>query len=105
MPIPQRAPGESRDEYIGRCISSEVAAGKPQDQAAAICYNQLKKVRLAEETPDIDPKLLQQCLLDVQGMNPSYSGAVAMKICVARLAVGQKQRIAEDKGIIDPETL
>jgi hypothetical protein len=105
MPIPQKSPGESKDEYIGRCISSEVAAGVPQDQAAAICYNQLKKVAMAEEVPTIDPALLQQCLLDVQGMNPSYSGAVAMKICVARLAVGAAQRKADDEGIIDPETL
>ena len=55
MPIPQRSPGESRDEFISRCISTEVAAGKPQDQAAAICYLQLKKSSFAEETPMIDP--------------------------------------------------
>jgi len=104
MPIPQRTPGEDRDAYVGRCIST-LSDEYPQDQAAAICYNQLKKVNMAEEVPAIDPALLQQCLLDVQGMNPSYSGAVAMKICVARLAVGAAQRAAEDKGIIDPETL
>jgi hypothetical protein len=105
MPIPQRAPGESKDEYIGRCIASEVAAGKPQDQAAAICYMQLSKTRMAETEPEIDTALLQQCLLDVQGMNPSYSGAVALKICKARLAIGAKERAIEDKGIVDPETL
>ena len=105
MPIPQRAPGESKDEYIGRCIASEVAAGKPQDQASAICYMQLSKTRMAETEPEIDPALMQQCMLDVQGMNPSYSGAVAMKICKARLAIGAKERAIEDKGIIDPETL
>lgn len=30
--------GESESEFISRCISIEVKAGKPQDQAAAICY-------------------------------------------------------------------
>jgi hypothetical protein len=104
MPIPKRNIGEGRDEYIGRCISN-LSDEYPQDQATAICYNQLKKINMAEEVPTIDPALLQQCLLDVQGMNPSYSGAVAMKICVARLAVGAAQRKAEDEGIIDPETL
>jgi hypothetical protein len=104
MPIPQRTPGESRDEFITRCISSEVAAGKPQDQAAAICYLQLKKSSFAEETPMIDPELMKQCMLDVQGMNPSYSGPVAMKICASRLAVGAAQRSQDDSGIIDPET-
>jgi hypothetical protein len=104
MPIPKRNIGEGRDEYIGRCISN-LSDEYPQDQATAICYNQLKKINMAEEVPAIDPALLQQCLLDVQGMNPSYSGAVAMKICVARLSVGAAQRAAEDKGIIDPTEL
>ena len=105
MPIPKRTPGESRDEYIGRCISSEVAAGKPQDQAAAICYAQLKQVQLAEETPKVDPKEIEACMLELRGINPSYAGAVAYKICYDRLIVGKAQSIAEDKGIIDPETL
>jgi hypothetical protein len=102
MPIPQKRATESRDEYVGRCIS-ELSAEYPQDQASAICYNQLKKVAMAEETPEIDPTLLAQCILDIQGINPSYSGAVAMKICKARLAVGAKERAIEDAGIIDPE--
>jgi len=104
MPIPQKRATESRDEYVGRCIS-ELSSEYPQDQAAAICYNQLSKVRMAEETPEIDPMLLQQCMLDLQGINPSYSGAVAMKICKARLTVGEKQRQIEDSGIIDPTEL
>lgn len=104
MPIPQRNPGEEKDAYIGRCIST-LSSEYPQDQAAAICYMQLSKTRMAETEPEIDPALLQQCLLDVQGMNPSYSGAVAMKICKARLAIGAKERAIEGAGIIDPETL
>jgi hypothetical protein len=101
MPIPQKRATESRDEYVGRCIS-ELSAEYPQDQAAAICYMQLKKVQMAEVEPEVDPTLLAQCMLDIQGINPSYSGAVAMKICKARLAVGERQRIAEDEGIIEP---
>ena len=30
---------ESKDEFISRCISVEVGAGKEQEQAAAICYS------------------------------------------------------------------
>lgn len=37
MPI-NKQPGESKDEFISRCISIEIKDGKPQDQAAAICY-------------------------------------------------------------------
>ena len=104
MPIPQKRATESRDEYVGRCIS-ELSNEYPQDQAAAICYNQLKKVAMAEVEPEIDPALLQQCMLDLQGINPVYTGAIAMKICKARLAVGAKVRAIEDAGIIDPETI
>jgi hypothetical protein len=104
MPITQRNPGEGKDEFITRCIA-DMSAEYPQEQAAAICYLQLKKTRMAEDVPEIDPTLLAQCLLDVQGMNPSYSGAVGMKICQARLAVGARQRSIEDRGIVSPETL
>lgn len=104
MPITQRNLGEDRDTFITRCIA-DMSAEYPQEQAAAICYLQLKKHRMAEDVPEIDPALLAQCLLDVQGMNPSYSGAVGMKICQARLAVGARQRNIEDGGIISPETL
>ena len=40
MPIPQRTPLETRDEYIGRCIS-ELSNEYDRKQAAAICYAQL----------------------------------------------------------------
>ncbi len=30
--------GESKDEFVSRCISVEIGNGKEQDQAAAICY-------------------------------------------------------------------
>ena len=103
MPIPQKRITESRDEYVGRCIA-ELSSEYPQEQASAICYNQLKKVSMDEEVPMIDPELMKQCMLDLQGMNPSYSGPVAMKICASRLIVGAKQRAQDDSGIIDPET-
>lgn len=38
MPINPRA-GESREQFVSRCIATEIDAGKPQDQAAAICYS------------------------------------------------------------------
>ena len=38
MPIPNRKPGEQKDEYIGRCIAS-LSNEYPSDQASAICYN------------------------------------------------------------------
>jgi hypothetical protein len=104
MPIPKRNIGEGRDEYIGRCISN-LSDEYPQDQATAICYNQLSKFNMAEEVPAVDPKEIAACMLELRGINPSYAGAVAYKICYDRLTVGKAQSIAEDKGIIDPTEL
>jgi 3-deoxy-D-manno-octulosonate 8-phosphate phosphatase KdsC-like HAD superfamily phosphatase len=36
MPIEKRS-GETRDEFVSRCVKTEMDAGKPQDQALAIC--------------------------------------------------------------------
>tara|TARA_R110000823_G_scaffold280176_1_gene398387 strand:+ start:644 stop:958 length:315 start_codon:yes stop_codon:yes gene_type:complete len=104
MPLPTKSATESKDEFISRCIS-DLSSEYDQNQASAICYLQLRKVRMEETEPEIDPALLDQCMLDLQGINPSYSGAVAMKICKARLVVGARQRDIEDSGIVSPEEL
>jgi hypothetical protein len=40
MPIPNRKQGQSEDTFIGECIS-QLVGEYDQDQAAAICYQQL----------------------------------------------------------------
>lgn len=42
MPIPKRRSGERRDDFIGRCIAN-LKGEYPEDQAAAICYEQLSE--------------------------------------------------------------
>lgn len=42
MPIEKRT-GESKDEFISRCIGIEIKDGRPQDQAAAICYTKAEE--------------------------------------------------------------
>jgi hypothetical protein len=37
MPISKRA-GESKDEFISRCVSQEMNSGRSQDQSLGICY-------------------------------------------------------------------
>ena len=68
MPI-KRKQGESKDDFMSRCISVEINAGKQIDQAAAICYaawdeKQLKaiknirrKMRMAKVSIDYDDTL------------------------------------------------
>jgi hypothetical protein len=38
MPIKPQS-GEREDDFISRCIGTEIGAGIPQDQAVAICYS------------------------------------------------------------------
>ena len=40
MPIPQRNKGERENEFIPRCVS-EISGEYEQDQALAICYQQM----------------------------------------------------------------
>lgn len=37
MPIEKKS-GESKEDFIGRCIAEEINSGMEQDQAAAVCY-------------------------------------------------------------------
>ena len=84
MPV-DRNPGESRDEFLSRCISTEVGSGMDRDQASAICYTKLKKVNMAEEAPSIPQEDIDYCMNMLKGQNPSYVGPGALKICIARL--------------------
>ena len=43
--MPEPTAGESKKEYIDRCIPYLVKEGKPQDQAVAICYSMWKQKR------------------------------------------------------------
>ena len=40
MPIPKRESGETENDYIPRCMS-EIGSEYEQDQALAICYQQM----------------------------------------------------------------
>lgn len=50
MPI-SKMPGESKDEFISRCIAKEIASGKSEDQSAAICYNIWNDFEVVGATP------------------------------------------------------
>jgi len=72
----QKNPGETKDEYIGRCIAYHIDKGYPQDQAAAICYNQAEEAfncGCFEEDPcwpdyemvgqkEVDGKMVPNCV-------------------------------------------
>lgn len=39
MSIPSPTSGESREDYISRCMSAQQNESKPQDQKLAICFS------------------------------------------------------------------
>ena len=42
MPLPEKKPYERLDQYLQRCIPTEIEAGKSKAQAAAICTANFK---------------------------------------------------------------
>jgi hypothetical protein len=46
MPIEKR-PGESKDQFISRCIEKEISSGMTNDQAAAVCYTYWDELKSA----------------------------------------------------------
>lgn len=48
MPIPKPAAAETKDEYIGRCMSA-ISGEYPQDQAVAICISTYDRKELSTQ--------------------------------------------------------
>jgi hypothetical protein len=53
MPIPKPSPSETKDEYVGRCISA-ISGEYPQDQSVAICIStydrdKMKKIKSTDK--------------------------------------------------------
>jgi hypothetical protein len=53
MPLDPPKSGESKSDYLNYCIPIEIASGKEQDQATAICISYYDKDKMSKikETP------------------------------------------------------
>jgi hypothetical protein len=51
MPI-DKNPGESKEDFISRCVSKEIEAGKEQDQAYAICITKYEEYGKTQSVTD-----------------------------------------------------
>ena len=49
MPVDKPKQGETKEEYLKYCISEEIKAGYPQDQAAAICISTYDRKELSKQ--------------------------------------------------------
>lgn len=66
---------ESEQEFISRCISDEVGAGKEQDQAAAICYSYWRKGNNLSAQQLVASKLRQEACKGINLMAESLDDA------------------------------
>lgn len=57
MPLPNPAGEESRDEFIGRCMSDATMQEYDQDQRMAICSAQWDKKEVEPEEPEEEPEV------------------------------------------------
>ena len=48
MPIDKPKAGETQDKYLEYCVPLEIKAGKPQDQAVAICISTYRKDKMSK---------------------------------------------------------
>jgi hypothetical protein len=87
--------GETENEFISRCVSEEVGAGKDQDQAVAICYSYWDKENMSlavEDTSElIEPKpnegreqYIRRCVPTIYKPGGEYDQRIATAMCADR---------------------
>ena len=65
MSVDKPKAGESRDKYLNYCIPIEVEAGKPADQAAAICNSYYDKDKMSK-IKDTQSKVMAKVAYDTK---------------------------------------
>jgi hypothetical protein len=75
MPVDKPKAGESRDNYLNYCIPIEVEAGKPVEQAAAICNSYYDKDKMSK-VKDTTSKVMARVAYDTKyrGINLQEAG-------------------------------
>ena len=76
MPIKPKS-GETRDQFISRCIGTEVSAGYEQDQAAAICYTKWREEKMKSSNKRVAAKIAT--ITKFSGINLNFAGEVNME--------------------------
>ena len=76
MPIKPKS-GERRDDFISRCISTEIEAGYSQEVAGAICYTKWKEEKMKKSNQRVAAKI--QNISKFKGINLNFTGEVNME--------------------------
>jgi hypothetical protein len=78
MPIKPKA-SETEQEFISRCIPTEMDNGYPQDQAAAICYSVWREGKMKKSTTNRVAEKINKLSTDFKGINLTSTGEVNME--------------------------
>jgi hypothetical protein len=77
MPADKPKSGETKEDYLSYCIAAEIAAGYPQDQAAAICYSKWREEKMKKSNQRVAAKI--QTINKFKGINLNFAGEVNME--------------------------
>jgi hypothetical protein len=76
MPIIPKS-GETRDQFISRCIEIEIGAGYDASQGAAICYTKWREQKMKKANQRVAAKI--QNISKFKGINLNFAGEVNME--------------------------
>lgn len=65
MPVDKPKAGETQEKYLAYCIPAEIAAGKDQDVAVAICYSYWDKDKMSK-IKDTTSKVMAKVAYDTK---------------------------------------
>lgn len=95
--VVEKKPGETKDEFIGRCIGIEINDGRDPSQAAAICYSKWESMAAEKVSFDFDDTLTRE---DIQNIaSKLISDGVDVYIISARQSKDGIYPIADKLGI------
>jgi hypothetical protein len=78
MPIKPKS-GETEQDFVSRCIPTEIEAGKSNDVAAAICYSVFKEGKMNKSTTNRVADKINKLSNNYKGINLSVDGEVNME--------------------------
>ncbi len=79
---PEPSGGESEQEFVSRCIPQMINEGKPQDQAAAICYSIFRnKISTEDAIEQVEEAEAKQWKPFTDAVSADYDKKKPEKLC------------------------
>ena len=78
MPLKPKS-GETRDEFISRCIATEISAGYDNPQAAGICYSKWREEKMKKANYNSKVASRLATITKFSGVNLNFAGEINME--------------------------